>query len=175
MDVTEKSWESDVIRRSQETPVVVDFWAEWCKPCKSLTPVLEQAVDGREVVLAKVDVDANKALAREYNVSGIPAVKAFRHGQVVAEFVGAKPRQSVDEWLDELLKPPVAESLDDEEIATALRVGDYKQAFEVLLERAKDPAKRDEARKLMIALFTELGQDHPLSVLYRRRLAALLY
>jgi putative thioredoxin len=59
MDVDEKTWETEVIRRSADTPVVVDFWAEWCGPCKQLTPVLEQAVEGRDVVLAKVDVDAN--------------------------------------------------------------------------------------------------------------------
>src|SRR5918911_377562 len=124
MDVTEQTWESDVIRRSAETPVVVDFWAAWCAPCRQLTPVLEQAVEGRDVVLAKVDVDANPALAREYNISGIPAVKAFRNGQVVAEFVGAKTRQSVDAFLDELLKPSVAESVDDAEVAAKLGAGD---------------------------------------------------
>jgi len=175
MDVTEKSWESEVIRRSAEKPVLVDFWAEWCGPCKQLTPVLEQAVEGRDVVLAKVDVDANKVLAREYNVSGIPAVKAFRNGQVVAEFVGARSRTGVDAFLDELLKPPVAESLDDEEVAQRLGVGDYEGALEILLERAGDGARREEARKVMVDLFNELGQDHPLATQYRRRLAALLY
>src|SRR6187200_1067551 len=88
MDVDEKTWESEVIRRSAEKPVVVDFWAEWCGPCKQLTPVLETAIEGREVELAKVDVEANKALAREYGVSSIPAVKAFKDGRIVAEFVG---------------------------------------------------------------------------------------
>jgi putative thioredoxin len=174
-DVTEKTWEEAVIRRSGETPVVVDFWAEWCKPCLQLTPTLEDAVAGREVVLTKVDIDANQALAREYNVSGIPAVKAFRNGQVVAEFVGVKSRQSVDAWLDDLLKPPVAETLEDGDVAAALRAGDYERALETLLAHAEDPAQRDETRKVMVALFNELGQDHPLSVAYRRRLAALLY
>ncbi len=175
MDVTEKTWESEVIRRSEKTPVVVDFWAEWCKPCKQLTPVLEEAVKGRGVVLAKVDVEANKALAREYDISGIPAVKGFKNGHVVAGFTGAKGRGAIDVFLDELTKPPVAESLDDDEVGAALKARDYERAFEILLERAGDPERRDEARRVMVALFGELGQEHPLSAQYRRRLAALIY
>ena len=84
---------AEVIERSAREPVVVDFWAEWCGPCKRLTPVLESAVEGRPVTLAKIDVDANKELARRFDVSGIPAVKAFRNGEVVAEFVGARSRR----------------------------------------------------------------------------------
>jgi putative thioredoxin len=176
VDVTEKTWEEAVIRRSDEQPVLVDFWAEWCQPCKTLTPVLEEAVKDRDVGLAKVDVDANKALAREYGISGIPAVKAFKNGRVVAEFVGAKSRTSVDAFLDELTKPPVVESLGgDDEIVAALRERDYERAFEILLGRAEDPEQRDEARKLMVQLFGELGSDDPLSIAYRKRLAALIY
>src|SRR5581483_11495922 len=115
MDVTEKTFEEEVIRRSVERPVLVDFWADWCQPCKTLTPVLEAAVEGRDVALAKVDVEANKALAREYDVSGIPAVKGFRNGRVVAEFVGARSRTAVDLFLDELTKPPVVDSLDGDD------------------------------------------------------------
>ena len=176
MDVTEKTWEQEVIRRSDEQPVLVDFWADWCQPCKTLTPVLEEAVQNRDVALVKVDVEANKALAREYDISGIPAVKAFKNGHVVAEFVGAKSRTAVDAFLDELTKPPVADSLDgDDEIVAALRERDYERAFEILLARAQDPEKRDEARKLMVQLFNELGSDDPLSIAYRKRLAALVY
>jgi putative thioredoxin len=176
VDVTEKTWEEAVIRRSDEQPVLVDFSAEWCQPCKTLTPVLEEAVKDRDVTLAKVDVDANKALAREYGIAGIPAVKAFKNGRVVAEFVGAKSRTSVDAFLDDLTKPPVVESLGgDDEIVAALRERDYERAFEILLGRAEDPEQRDEARKLMVQLFGELGSDDPLSIRYRKRLAALIY
>src|SRR5258707_11221676 len=121
MDVTEDTFAVEVIERSAREPVLVDFWAEWCKPCHRLTPVLEAALEGREVALAKVDVDANKELARRFDVQGIPAVKAFRNGEVVAEFVGAKSRPAVDAFLDELTRPPVAGSIDDEEVAAALR------------------------------------------------------
>ena len=175
MDVTEKTWEQEVIRRSDEQPVFVDFWADWCQPCKVLTPVLEEAVKDRDVALAKVDVEANKSLADEYDISGIPAVKAFKNGRVVSEFVGAKSRTSVEAFLDELTKPPVADTLSDEEIVAALRERDYERAFEILLGRAADPEQRDEARKLMVQLFGELGHDDPLSIAYRKRLAALVY
>jgi len=175
MDVTDTTFETDVIERSQREPVLVDFWAEWCGPCKRLTPVLEDAVEGRDVTLAKVDVDSNKELARRYNISGIPAVKAFRNGEVVAEFVGARSRPAVDAFLDELTKPPVADTVEDEEVAAALRDGDYERAFETLLARIADPATREPARKTMVELFGELGQEHPLASTYRRRLAALLY
>jgi len=176
MEVTEQTFQTDVIERSTETPVLVDFWADWCGPCKVLGPVLEQAVEGRDVVLAKLDVDANKNLASEYGIRGIPAVKAFRNGQVVAEFVGAHSPAAVEHFLDELTKPPVAESVEDGEIADALRANDYERAFEILLARASsDPAEREKARALMVELFGELGHEHPLTVEYRRKLATALY
>ena len=187
MDVTTDTFEQDVLERSATLPVVVDFWAEWCGPCKMLTPVLEQAVASREgrVVLAKVDTDANQELAERYGVRGIPNVKAFRNGQVVDEFTGALPATAVEEFLEKLTGPPPSELLLAElsesgefpEILGPLAERDYERVLEWLLADLEnaDAERRERIREIMVALFGELGPDDPLTTQYRRRLAATLY
>jgi putative thioredoxin len=142
-DVDEHEFEQRVLERSKEVPVVVDFWADWCGPCKQLTPVLERAAEARagKVELAKVDVEKNPQLQAAFRIQGIPSVKAFRDGRVAAEFTGALPPAEVERFFDGLV-PSEAD-----ELARSGSEDDLRRALE--LDPRHPTARRELAKQLL--------------------------
>lgn len=156
VDVTESNFEYDVIEYSQNIPVLVDFWAEWCVPCKILSPMLEKLADEGQgtIRLAKVDVDSNKNLSIRYGVRSIPTVKAFLKGQVVAEFTGIQPEAKLLEFIRTLAPGPA--DLSVEKGMALLQNHDWKQAEIVF----KEVMEQDEnnSKGLLGLMMSYLGQ-----------------
>ena len=140
-DVTAETFDRDVIEQSFARPVVVDFWAEWCAPCRTLGPVLEALVKeyGGKFALAKADTEALPEIASQFGVRSIPAVFGVRDGRVVNSFVGAIPESSIRDWLDRLLPTPAEEAMAE---ARRLEPTDPASA-EPLYRAALEPGPND--------------------------------
>jgi putative thioredoxin len=246
VDTTDATFEFDVIERSRDVAVVVDFWAPWCAPCRQLAPLLENAIARHpdDVVLAKVNIDQNPMLAQRYRVMSIPLVKVFRDGDVVDEFTGLQSGHTIDAFVnrlvpskadrlvelgdelslreaieldpantparlalarllvsdghtaevDDLLDPISYDSeaagirarvaladTDTPDIQAGLAAWDAglsEQALTHLLDAvrgATDADRRDLLRAAIVGMFGELGEHHPLTARFRKRLAQALY
>jgi len=168
VDVTEETFQSEVLDRSFQVPVVLDLWAEWCGPCKQLSPVLERlATEGAgSWVLAKIDVDANPALAQGLRVQGIPAVKAVWQGQLVAEFTGAIPEDQARQFVTELVAATTGDAVPGAETD-----GEQPEVEDLRLDEAEaaldqgDLAGAEAAYQAILAV----EPDHPVAGLALRQ------
>lgn len=177
IDVTDATFPVEVVERSKQVPVVVDLWAEWCGPCKTLGPILEKVVaeTGGKVVLAKVDVDTNQQTAAAFQVQGIPAVYALKDGKVVDGFVGAQPEANVREFVAGLLP-----SEEEDALARLLAAGDEASLRQVLEVDHGHEQAVIALVSLLVAQDDEAAKTEALALLERipesaetRRLAAL--
>lgn len=165
LQATEETFDELVLRRSHELPVVVDFWADWCGPCKALSPALEAAEASRQgkVELVKVDVDSNKQLAALFRVQGIPAVKAFRDGEVVDEFTGALPPAKVEAFFDNLAGSRADDLLavgDELSLREASELEPQRADIAVALANARlERGAEDEALEAVAAHEGDFGAD----------------
>ena len=164
IDVTDATFPTEVVERSRSVPVVVDLWAEWCGPCKTLGPILEQVVDETQgqVVLAKVDVDANRQTADAFQVQGIPAVYALRDGKIVDGFVGAQPEAEVRAFVARLL--PTEE---EDALGKLLAQGDEASLRQVLETEPGHAAAVVQLAELLVARGDEAATVEALALLER--------
>jgi putative thioredoxin len=177
IDVTDATFPTEVVERSKQVPVVVDLWAEWCGPCKTLGPILEKVIDetGGQVVLAKVDVDTNPQVSQAFQVQGIPAVFALKDGKVVDHFTGAVPEATVREFVARLAPTP-----EESELDRLVRTGDEASLRAALEIEPGHPVAVVALAELLVAKGGDEDVTEALALLERipdspetRRVAAL--
>lgn len=157
-DVTQQSFDSLVLARSREVPVLVDFWAAWCAPCQSLMPVLTKLADeyGGKFFLAKINSDSEQALAARYGVKSLPTVKLFKNGQPVEEFMGAQPEKTIRALLDRHI-PRASDTLVDSALL-ASRSGKIDEALAILDKALTQDPTSDRIKLERARLFAHLGR-----------------
>lgn len=161
LDVTDQSFQTDVVERSMTTPVIVDFWAPWCGPCKTLTPILERTTDATDgqVVLAKVNVDENPGLSQAFGIQSIPTVVIFKNGQPIDAFMGAKPEHVIQQMVQSLLPDPTQTKILD-----LLQQGTEEALRDAV---ALAPGNEDAVCSLASFLITAGNADEALTLLAR--------
>ncbi len=167
VEVSDQTFLDAVVERSKEVPVVVDFWAAWCGPCRALTPILHKLADEADGTweLATIDVDQNPVVSQGFRIQSIPSVMAFKDGEMVAQFKGALPENHVRQWLQGFLPAP--------EVDTSELEGQLDGLLMSITNGSPD--EKEEARGRLLGLLEPIPAEHPIAIEARKALSRALF